>query len=281
MTWARLEDTFPDHPKVMALSDAAFRQHVSAICYASRFNTDGEINHLALKAIRGSRSIATQLVRAGVWDETADGWSIHDFLDYNPSREEAAAKRVTRAEAGRRGGQRSGETRRSKTEANASKQNEAKPKQLLEAKSNPVPSRPEGEDVKTSSSSRFAADDDDLTPPQRDMAAAVLAKLPQQYQRDPLTVDEVGDFARDFAGQDVALAKAIQSCRRDGMLPFPGNLRRFMGRPAGEELPAPTGPYRTPLRVPPPVTRETIMASGRTAEEADEILSRMKTGGPR
>lgn len=44
---------------------------------------------------------------------------------------------------------------------------------------------------------------------------------------------------------------------------------------------APAGPYRTPLRVPPPVTRETIMASGRTAEEADEILSRMKTGGPR
>jgi hypothetical protein len=41
MSWVRLDDSFPEHPKVIALTDAAFRAHVRGLCYAGRFLTDG------------------------------------------------------------------------------------------------------------------------------------------------------------------------------------------------------------------------------------------------
>jgi len=139
MTWARLEDSFPEHPKIAALSDGAFRLHVTAICYASKFNTDGDLSAAAFRVIRGSTKLAGELLGAGVWEKNEDGaWRIHDFLHYNPSREEQAGRRQTRADAGRLGGLKSGEARRSNGEANAS----PKTKQMLEAKTNPVPSRP-------------------------------------------------------------------------------------------------------------------------------------------
>jgi len=52
-----------------------------------------------------------ELTDRGLWEETASGWLIHDFLDWNPSSAEVSAKRASRAEAGRRGGRRSGEER--------------------------------------------------------------------------------------------------------------------------------------------------------------------------
>jgi hypothetical protein len=48
MTWVRLDDQFPDHPKVVNLSDRAFRLHVWGICYSARFLTDGLIQRDAI-----------------------------------------------------------------------------------------------------------------------------------------------------------------------------------------------------------------------------------------
>ena len=43
MAWIKIDDSFPDHPKVIGLSDKAFRIHIEGLCYSGRFLTDGLI----------------------------------------------------------------------------------------------------------------------------------------------------------------------------------------------------------------------------------------------
>lgn len=225
MTWARFEDNFAEHPKVIGLSDAAFRLHVTAICYSARYQTDGEVTPAAFRAISGKPKLADELVDAGLWDTTSrGGWAVHDYLEYNPSREKVTQRRNARVDAGRVGGQRSGATRRSKTEAN----DEAFASRLLEPKTNPVPSRPVPE---TYNPPGYAS----LSAAEREIADTALSKLPLQYQRDELAIDELGQFARDFASRPHVhreLAEAIAKCRQNGVLCFAGNLRKYM--PGGQ-----------------------------------------------
>jgi hypothetical protein len=101
MPWVKLEDRFPSHRKVALLSDRAFRLHVSAICWCAENLTDGRVSDRELPHvahIRGIKATAKQLEDAGLWDRTDDGWLIHDYLDYNPSREQVVADRRKNAE---------------------------------------------------------------------------------------------------------------------------------------------------------------------------------------
>lgn len=136
MAWVRLDDRFPEHPKVTRLSDAAFRLHVSAICYSNRQETDGvipEAQAALLVRTRKLRALINELVASGLWEVDHLGWRIHDYLEYQPSRADQQAMRKARAAAGQIGGFRSGVARRSK--------GEAKPNQVasspLEANANP------------------------------------------------------------------------------------------------------------------------------------------------
>lgn len=95
MTWLRLDDSFYDHPKIDGLTDPAFRLHVAAANYCARHLTDGHITApaaLRLTATSRQRTI-DELVTAHLWDPTPDGYEIHDFLRYNPTREQVEADR--------------------------------------------------------------------------------------------------------------------------------------------------------------------------------------------
>lgn len=132
MSWLRIDDSFPAHPKVAPLSDAAFRLHVTAKAYCCQFATDGFIPEDALVTLpavaRGAalkRAIAELArIRPGqrhpLWEAVESGWKVHDFLEYNLSAADGRALSEARRAAGKRGGQKSGETRRSKSEALAS-----------------------------------------------------------------------------------------------------------------------------------------------------------------
>ncbi|MBA2951632.1 hypothetical protein [Streptomyces himalayensis] len=108
MPWVRLDDRFPSHRKVALLSDRAFRLHVSAICWCAENLTDGHIRERELTLVAHVRSLkatAQQLEDAGLWDRVDGGWVIHDYLSYNPSREQVIAERkknAARQEAFRR-----------------------------------------------------------------------------------------------------------------------------------------------------------------------------------
>jgi len=110
VTWIRIDDGFVDHPKIVKLSLAAFHLHMAGLCYAARHATDGAVPKAALPGLNGTRRDAAELVRAGLWDRADDGWTIHDYLMYNPSsddvrrRREEARDRMADMRAARRGG---------------------------------------------------------------------------------------------------------------------------------------------------------------------------------
>lgn len=127
MPWVKLDDHFPDHPKIAAAGPLAMAWHVAAICYCARYLTDGFIPTRAARSLLDLTGCAevdgytgddvepdtliARLVRSGAWHEVEGGYEVHDYLVYNPSREQVEAERKKAADRmakGRRSGKRSG-----------------------------------------------------------------------------------------------------------------------------------------------------------------------------
>jgi len=122
MSWFRIEGRMPHHRKIAPLSDSAFRLHITAGCWSVEERTEGHIPHEIPPTLQGAprgaglKKAIDSLVARGAWESVDGGYQIHDFLKYNMSNAQAAAK----ASAGRAGGKQSGKQRRSKNEASAS-----------------------------------------------------------------------------------------------------------------------------------------------------------------
>lgn len=110
MPFLNLDDNFADHPKVDALSDGAFRLHVSALLYCSRNKTDGFVpmDRVPRLMPRYRKAFLTELLDGRLW-YTRPGEQIeaHDYLDWNKSREQIDNDRErirkARSEAGKKG----------------------------------------------------------------------------------------------------------------------------------------------------------------------------------
>lgn len=117
MTWVRRDDQASIHRKVAPLDDATYRLWSEAIEWSSRNLTDGQIgdDELAEVSKRGNKVRAAKLVERGLWHVAGrqclspkcppsgeGGWVIHDYLDYQPSREKVRAEQAAKAERQRR-----------------------------------------------------------------------------------------------------------------------------------------------------------------------------------
>lgn len=101
MTWLRLDDRFAEHPKIVRLSAAAFRVHVRGMCYSAGNLTDGRVP-MAVSTGWGRKAVA-ELVAAGLWIAGEGEHSIHDYLDWNPSRSDVVALKEVKSKAGAKG----------------------------------------------------------------------------------------------------------------------------------------------------------------------------------
>ena len=113
MAWARIDDAFDDHPKVLAVLEheqggAAIGLWTLCLTWAHRNTlrrdkTPGLISASLPRRYLGpgARELAAILVKEGLWEPLAegDGWQIHDFDKYLPTAKTSQA----RSEAGRRG----------------------------------------------------------------------------------------------------------------------------------------------------------------------------------
>lgn len=115
MVWVKLEDGYPRNRKVAALSDAAFRLDVSAICWSNATGADGRILPHELTEIRAKATFrhVAELLDRGRWhvagtpcDHTetcppssaeGGGWVIHDIWDQQPSAAKVEADRKAKA----------------------------------------------------------------------------------------------------------------------------------------------------------------------------------------
>jgi hypothetical protein len=91
MTWVKLDDNFPDHPAIRSLTDGAYRLFVDALCYCSRYLTDGLVPGEFVDGRH--RKAAAELVERRRWFVEGEGWRIHDYLVYQESREKVLARR--------------------------------------------------------------------------------------------------------------------------------------------------------------------------------------------
>ena len=109
MSWARFDDRFPDHEKIVPLSNSAFRLHVTAICYANAQLTDGYIGVGVLRRIGWAcdnlDEDVAQLCANNLWERAEEGYLVHDYLEYNPSREEETGEAAAHQQRAQQGGQ--------------------------------------------------------------------------------------------------------------------------------------------------------------------------------
>src|SRR5689334_23204219 len=99
MVWTKIPDAFPRDPKIVGLTDAAFRAHVTVLCYCGEQLTNGEVALAAIKVLGIRPKAMKDLVSAGLYDEVTDdddklvGWLVRDYLLNQPSREEVEERR--------------------------------------------------------------------------------------------------------------------------------------------------------------------------------------------
>lgn len=113
MPWVKFDDQYPQHPKIGPLSDRLYRLHNTAIFWSSRHTTDGVIRAELLTQVRAKAKAAdaTELVRRRLFHGAddppcpsplcpppgPDGWVIHDYWDYQPTRAKVIRERTARA----------------------------------------------------------------------------------------------------------------------------------------------------------------------------------------
>lgn len=112
MPYLPLDHNYGDHPKVDALSDAAYRLHTQALLWCSRTLTDGHVPEDRVRRLVPTfKPAALRELLAGdkpMWVPAAGGgYTIHDYLDWNDTRDEVLAAREhirkVRSAAGKKG----------------------------------------------------------------------------------------------------------------------------------------------------------------------------------
>lgn len=154
----------PQHHKVAPLSDAAFRLHITAMAWSVESKSDGRIPLGVPKTLtcapRGKTlaSVLSELVTAKVWLSLGeDGYEIHDFLQWNLSAKEIAARSEAKVNAGRAGGQARAKHLLEQTTSSA--QADLKPKsQSLSIPGRDLSDRRAAPDVSQDSLNSFAPD---------------------------------------------------------------------------------------------------------------------------
>lgn len=92
MTWFKIDDGFWSHPKVAMLSDGAVALWARAGSYSCQHLTDGAVARTLLRML-GTVEAADELVAAGLWDATPDGWVFHDWSEYQETSEVVKKRR--------------------------------------------------------------------------------------------------------------------------------------------------------------------------------------------
>lgn len=169
MPWVRLDDSFATNPKVIEAGPLALAMQVAGLCYSNKHLTDGKIPRPAAatlldftglgmhmwqgEIIGGGKDaewalVVDDLLDAGMWHEPDHdcpdcpqidrGYVIHDYLEFQPSREQVLAEREQKREAGRKGGKAAARAR-AKASGQAGATAGAQAERQAESKPVPVP----------------------------------------------------------------------------------------------------------------------------------------------
>lgn len=113
MPWVRIDDHMTEHPKLLSAGPLALAMQVAGLCYCNRELTDGFIPRAKARSLLDwsfvradakvyqvavtcgmtgddvdCQFVIDVLVECGMWDVAEGGYRIHDYHDYQPSREQ-------------------------------------------------------------------------------------------------------------------------------------------------------------------------------------------------
>lgn len=229
--WLRVDPGRPRHPKWANLSDEEYRFADELLCWGAEHETDVIPSRVLFKLAgspRRGKRLAKALVEAGgAMPLTADGstrhgilepmevgWRIHDAQQYWPPAAQIEASAVAareelsrkRAEAGRRGGQRSVEARREAHGSAMPKQTAKQPEANSEATRGPSPTPPplqngnendQAAAVDPKPSRHFARVREDEQQPPRRIACPSPVDILDAKQRSTLVTGLIPEWAID------------------------------------------------------------------------------------
>lgn len=101
MAWVRIDDHIDEHPKIQAAGPLGLALFVSGLAYCNRNRTDGFIpasKAAVLLGPSGAGQVIAALVAAGLWRRVDGGFWVHDYLDYQLSREQIEKERSRTAQ---------------------------------------------------------------------------------------------------------------------------------------------------------------------------------------
>lgn len=100
MTWFRVEQDLPDNPKIAQAGTTAAWLYVCGIAYCSRNLTDGFIPAVVAHRLtifdnpeETCEQSAHKLCLTGLWEQVIGGYSVANYLKWQPSKAEIEAKR--------------------------------------------------------------------------------------------------------------------------------------------------------------------------------------------
>lgn len=127
MSWVKLDDGMLQNTKIAAVGALGFAVHVAGIVYCGQALTDGFVPYGVAATLlnfdsvgvfngyQGKDASTIEIIRSGVpnyqsledaelwaWDDERRGWWLHDYLVYNPSREESEQAAAARSEQAKR-----------------------------------------------------------------------------------------------------------------------------------------------------------------------------------
>jgi hypothetical protein len=147
LPWVRIDEEFPDHPKVVGAGPLGIAMQVAALCYCNRHLTDGFVPRSAARRLIdldglgvSAEDVISTMLGVGMWSRVDGGYQIHDYDIYQPTRAQVLAERERNREAGRKGGLARSSKRSAKRDASEALANPLSNGQAPRlAKSKPVP----------------------------------------------------------------------------------------------------------------------------------------------
>jgi hypothetical protein len=111
LPWVRIDEEFPDHPKVVGAGPLGIAMQVAALCYCNRHLTDGFVPRSAARRLIdldglgvSADDVIKALLGVKMWSRVDGGYRIHDYEHYQPTRAQVLAERERNRLAGEKGG---------------------------------------------------------------------------------------------------------------------------------------------------------------------------------
>lgn len=114
--WFKIDDGFWSHPKTLQLSDGAQALWMRAGSWSMHHLTDGFIPDFALPILSAKPRYVNELRAVSLWFRTEDGNQFHDWIKYQPTREQVEADRHAAAERKRKSREKSHRDGRSESD---------------------------------------------------------------------------------------------------------------------------------------------------------------------